>query len=111
MLIFPQCCEDASPLNCHTKGNLPANFTANIMSSLTLSGLEGLLAGLALDAGQQLKTPIPAAPTADILTRPVDIYRSYLTSILSDIVVDCDRNVRDFRSSTSATPQESGRLP
>ena len=59
------------------------------MSSLTLSGLEDLIAALALDAGLHLKTPIPPAATADILTKPGDIYRSYLADILADII-DCD---------------------
>ena len=59
------------------------------MSSLTRSGLEDLVAALALDAGLQLKTPIPQAKAADVLTKPGDIYRSYLADILSDII-DCD---------------------
>jgi len=42
-----------------------------------------------LDAGLQLKTPIPTAQAADVLTKPGDIYRSYLADTLSDIV-DCD---------------------
>jgi arginyl-tRNA synthetase len=68
---------------------LNVSVTAFIMSSLTLSGLVDLVAAVSLDAGLQLKTPIPPAQAADILTKPGDIYRSYLADILSDII-DCD---------------------
>ncbi|EFX00441.1 arginyl-tRNA synthetase [Grosmannia clavigera kw1407] len=43
----------------------------------TIANLEGLLAGIGLE------TPVPQYQAADILAKPIDIYRSYLAAFLS----------------------------
>jgi len=53
------------------------------MTTLTIGGLETLLSGLGM------KIPIPPFPGADVLNKPLDIGRSYLADILTNIV-ECD---------------------
>lgn len=53
------------------------------MATLTLAGLEEFLGRL------NLKTPIPKFPAADVLTRPLDIGRTYFSDILCSLV-ECD---------------------
>jgi hypothetical protein len=55
----------------------------NNMATTDLPGLEDHLSGLGL------KTPIPDFPTAEVLTRPLDIARSYLADILHSLV-ECE---------------------
>ena len=58
-------------------------FTPDIMTTQTVVSLEDLLGALGA------KTPIPPYPAADVLLRPLDIGRSYLADLLSN-VVGCD---------------------
>ena len=53
------------------------------MATLTLAGLEALLGGLGL------KIPLPHFLAADVLTRPLDIGRTYFADILCSLV-ECD---------------------
>ncbi len=48
------------------------------MADTAVVELETLLGGLGLE------TPIPKIPTADVLAKPVDVYRSYLASLLAE---------------------------
>ncbi|KAF2665909.1 arginyl-tRNA synthetase [Microthyrium microscopicum] len=56
------------------------------MATLTISGLEQLLAGL------DLVTPIPTCTDANPLNNPMDIYRSYVADIVQK-AVGCERSV------------------
>jgi len=47
------------------------------MAGPTIVELESLLGGLGLE------TPVPRFSAADVLARPIDIYRSYLASLLA----------------------------
>jgi arginyl-tRNA synthetase len=50
------------------------------MATATVLELESLLNGI------NLKTPIPQYQEADVLSRPLDIGRSYLAEILAELV-------------------------
>jgi arginyl-tRNA synthetase len=56
------------------------------MATLTTSGLEALFAELGLDV------PIPHFESADMLSKPLDIGRSYIADILRSLV-ECDGTV------------------
>lgn len=56
------------------------------MSTVALVGLQARLEQLGLDV------PIPAFPEAQVLARPLDIYRSYLADILVNLL-GCDPHV------------------
>ena len=53
------------------------------MTTLTISELENILAGL------DLSVPIPNVSNADVLNKPLDLARSYLADILSSLA-GCD---------------------
>ena len=54
------------------------------MATLSLTELETALKGL------DLATPVPHFDSADVLTKPLDLIRSYLADILSSLI-DADR--------------------
>ena len=56
------------------------------MATLKTSSLEALLGALGLE------NPIPQSPSSDVLSKPLDIGRSYLADILCS-VVECDATV------------------
>jgi len=60
-----------------------ANEHLDSTTTLTITGLEALLARLGL------KLPIPPFASADVLNKPLDIGRSYLADILTSII-KCD---------------------
>ncbi|KAF6797574.1 arginyl-trna synthetase [Colletotrichum sojae] len=53
------------------------------MATLSINGLQSSLERLSLD------TPVPSFPVADVLVRPLDIFRSYIAHIVAE-VVGCD---------------------
>lgn len=53
------------------------------MASLSISELENSLGDL------DLSTPVPPFPTADVLNKPLDLFRSYLAEIFGSLV-ECD---------------------
>lgn len=56
------------------------------MATLTIAGLESLLHAL------DVKTPVPRFPSADIVSNPVDIYRSYIADAIQELTA-CDKEV------------------
>ncbi|KAI8154033.1 Arginine--tRNA ligase [Colletotrichum sp. SAR 10_70] len=53
------------------------------MATLSITGLHSSLERLSLD------TPLPSFPPADVLVRPLDIFRSYIAKIVAE-VTGCD---------------------
>ncbi|KAH0423456.1 arginyl-trna synthetase [Colletotrichum camelliae] len=53
------------------------------MATLSINGLHSSLERLSLD------TPLPSFPPADVLVRPLDIFRSYIAKIVAE-VTGCD---------------------
>lgn len=53
------------------------------MATLSINGLQSSLERLSLD------TPLPSFPVADVLVRPLDIFRSYIAQIVAE-VAECD---------------------
>jgi arginyl-tRNA synthetase len=53
------------------------------MRTLTISELEDLLKGL------DLQTPVPQFASSDVLSKPLDLCRSYLADLLCSLV-DCN---------------------
>ncbi|KAK1675421.1 arginyl-tRNA synthetase [Colletotrichum godetiae] len=49
------------------------------MATLSISGLQSSLGKLSLD------NPLPSFPVADVLVRPLDIWRSYLATIVAEV--------------------------
>ncbi|OJD15622.1 arginine-tRNA ligase [Emergomyces pasteurianus Ep9510] len=56
------------------------------MSTLAIQGLETHVRGL------ELEIPIPAFPTANILSNPVDLYRCYVAEVVKQ-VVNCGEDI------------------
>lgn len=56
------------------------------MSTLAIQGLETHLQDLGLEV------PIPAFPTANIISNPVDLYRCYVAEVVKQ-VVNCNEDI------------------
>ncbi|KAK1964489.1 arginyl-tRNA synthetase [Colletotrichum sublineola] len=66
------------------------------MATLSISGLQSSLEKLSLDS------PLPSFPDAEVLVRPLDVFRSYIAQIVAEIA-ECDPAVAyDAIQSTAA---------
>ncbi|KAL0933847.1 arginyl-trna synthetase [Colletotrichum truncatum] len=66
------------------------------MATLSINGLQSSLERLSLD------TPLPSFPVADVLVRPLDIFRSYIAQIVAEIA-ECDPALAYDAVQTTAT--------